>query len=111
MISGIGVDIENIKRFEKACENKNFLNLIFTDKEIIYCKNKKKPYMSFAGKFCAKESIIKAYDKKIILKNIEIINLESGKSEVRINGKINNRVKCSISHTNDYAVAFVVIEK
>src|SRR3989344_2100696 len=109
MISGIGVDIESIKNFKKSYKDKHFLNLIFTKEEIRYCQSKKEPYISFAGKFCAKEAVIKAYDKKISIKNIEIINLKSGKIRVKINGKINNKIKCSISHKKDYAIAFATI--
>jgi len=111
MVSGIGVDIEEIKRFKKTCKDRHFLELIFTEKEIEYCERKKEPYISFAGKFSAKEAVIKAYDKKIPIKNIEVINLESGKLSIKINGKIDNKIKCSISHTKDYAVGFVVINE
>lgn len=110
MISGIGVDIESITNFKKSYKDKHFLDLIFTKEEIKYCQSKKEPYISFAGKFCAKEAVIKAHNKKILIKNIEIINLKSGKIIVKINGRINNKIKCSISHKEDYAVSFVTIE-
>lgn len=110
MVSGIGVDIESIKNFKKSYKDKNFLNLIFTKKEIKYCQSKKEPYRSLTGKFCAKEAVIKAYNKKIPIKDIEIINLKSGKLKVKIKGKTNKKIKCSISHKNNYAIAFVVIE-
>lgn len=111
MILGVGVDIESIKRFKKSYKNKNFLNLIFTEEEIKYCQSKKEPCISFAGKFCAKEAVIKAHRKKIPIKDIEIINLKSGKLEVRINGRTEDKIKCSISHTEDYTIAFVIIHE
>ena len=107
MVNSIGVDIEEVKRFKNT--KNHFLNLIFTKREIKYCKSKKKPYISFAGKFCAKEAVIKAYSKKIPIKDIEVVNLKSDKLEVRIRGKPAKRINCSISHTNNYAIAFVVI--
>ncbi len=107
MISGIGVDIEEIKQFENKSEN--FLNLIFTDKEIKYCKRKKEPYVSFAGKFCAKEAVIKALDKKISIKDIEVLNLKSGFPVIYVKGKKNNKIHCSISHSEKQAIAFVII--
>ena len=111
MITGIGVDMESVKRLKKASQNKEFLDLVFTQREIRYCKKKKKPHISFAGKFCAKEAVIKAYNKKISFKNIEIINLRTGKIGIFINGKRNNNIHCSISHTEEYAVAVAVLEK
>lgn len=111
MILGVGVDIESIKKFKKVSKDKNFLGLIFTEREIKYCQSKKEPYISLAGKFCAKEAVIKAHGKKIPMKKIEIINLESSKLAVKINGKENKKIKSSISHVEDYAIAFAVINK
>ena len=70
---------------------------------------KKEPYISFTGKFCAKEAVIKASNEKLAMKDIEILNKKSGKLKVLIKGRENSAIQCSISHTNDYAVAFVVI--
>jgi holo-[acyl-carrier protein] synthase len=108
MILGTGVDIELLKRFKN--NNKNFYELIFTEREIDYCNKKKNPHISYAGKFCAKESIIKAFGKKMHPKEIEIINDLEGKPEVYIKGKLNKNVKCSISHAGEYAIAYAVIE-
>lgn len=111
MISGVGIDIESVQRFKESYQDSNFINLIFTKSEITYCQAKKEPYISFAGKFCAKEAIIKASDKILSIKSIEVINEDSGKIKIMIDGKINHQIHCSISHTADYAVAIVVIEK
>lgn len=111
MVLRIGTDIENIKRFKKACKNRKFLDLIFTDKEIKYCQQKKKPYVHFAEKFCIKEAVIKAYSKKILIKNIEIINLKSIKPKVSVNSKIDKKIRCTTLHTENYVVAFVAIDK
>jgi len=107
----IGVDIEEITRFKKMHLNSRFLNIIFTKKEQELCKKKKEPYISFAGKFCAKEAVIKSWKGKINIKDIEVINSSQGKIEIWIKGKHNPKIKCSVSHTKKYAVAFVIIEK
>ena len=103
----VGIDIEKISRFKK--KPVTFLKSIFSDKEIDYCKNKSDPSASFTGKFCAKEAVIKAYNKKITARNIEILNDESGKIKVYIDGKWQNNITCSISHTNDTAIAIAMI--
>jgi len=109
MISGIGIDIENINRFEALSEE--FLKLTFTDKEIEYCKDKVNPSQSFAGKFCAKEAIIKASDIKISVKDIEILNNEDGKVIVNLQGQRKENILCSISHNKDYAIALAIINE
>ncbi|VVB83553.1 4'-phosphopantetheinyl transferase superfamily protein [uncultured archaeon] len=111
MISGIGADIELITRFKKKFANKRFFELIFTERERDYCEKKKEPIISYAGKFCAKESVIKAFGKKIFFKEIEIINNQKGIPEVYIKGKLNKSIHCSIAHSGEYAVAYVIIDK
>ncbi|MDP3734729.1 MAG: holo-ACP synthase [Nanoarchaeota archaeon] len=111
MITGIGVDIESAQRFKESYQDEHFINLIFTKQEIAYCNTKKEPYVSFAGKFCAKEAVIKASEQKRNMKSIEILNDDSGKVKVSIDGHENKHIFCSISHTSDYAVAFVIINK
>ena len=108
MINGVGVDIESTKKFKNV--SSEFLNLVFTLKEIEYCKKKKEPHICFAGKFCAKEAVIKSFSKKIFIKDIEIINEEEGKPQVYIKREFKKNIQCSISHTNEYAIAYVINE-
>ena len=111
MVLGVGVDIESVKRFEESKDNEKFLDFIFTKKEIEYCKAKKEPSISFAGKFCAKEAVIKALNSKLSPKQIEILNNESGNPLVYINRILDQNISCSISHTKEYAIALVTIIK
>ena len=86
MVLATGVDIESVERFKSLYTNDHFINLIFTQKEIDYCMNKSEPHISFAGKFCAKEAVLKAVSNKIGMKEVEIINSSSGKPFVYIKG-------------------------
>nr|AQS28766.1 hypothetical protein [uncultured archaeon] len=108
MIEGIGVDIEEIQRF-KTKKIEKFLNSVFTKREIAYCENKKDPSMSLAGKFCAKEAVIKASKKALSPREIEILNKKDGKVKVYISGSYKKNILCSISHTKRNAIAFVII--
>lgn len=119
IIAGIGIDIIEVHRVEKAIENrgKMFLDKIFTANEQEYVKNKKLKYMHMAGRFAAKEAIKKALpDGREIGLNwheIEILNLEDGKPYVVLHGhakaimeKFNlSQVFISISHTEEFATA------
>ena len=109
MIKSIGVDIEDVKDFKKIIKDNKIINNLFTKREINYCNKKKEPWISFTGKFCAKEALIKAYKKNIEIKNIEILNKKNSKLAVLINGKEMKNIKCSIAHTKDKAIAFVII--
>ncbi len=110
MVQGIGVDIEEIARFKESYKDEHFINLVFTPREIAYCQKKKEPYISFAGKFCAKEAVIKASSKPLSVKQIEIINEKDGQPTVFINGIKEPFISCSISHTKDNAIAFVIMK-
>ncbi len=107
MVNGVGVDIECVENFRNA--DSKFLGMVFTDQEIAYCSSKKEPQMSFAGIFCAKEAVIKAHDKKIAIKDIEVRHLDSGKPKIALAGHEDDSIKCSISHSEGFAIAFVVI--
>jgi len=103
----IGIDIEKTSRFSLQ-NKKNFFSLLFTKREIEQCKEKKEPHIAYAGKFCAKEAVIKAFEGKIDMKQIEILNTPEGKPEVYISGEKRSDIKCSISHTEENAIAFVL---
>ncbi len=119
MIKGIGVDICDIRKLKGAIErNKNFLNRIFSEREIKYCKNKKNSILHFAGRFAAKEAFIKAIScKKVKLVDIETINDKNGRPDIKITKTIRailkkkkaNRINISISHTDSTAVAVCVV--
>ena len=124
MILGIGTDIVSISRFQKALErhNQNFLKMLFTDYEITSTEMKKNRIIHLAGKFAAKESVLKAFGKGlgegISLREIEIVNNKMGKPEVHLHGnglelamkmKIKN-IHITISHEKQFAVAFILFE-
>jgi holo-[acyl-carrier protein] synthase len=105
----IGIDIEEISRFsEKKIEhNRTFYKKIFTKKEMEYCMKKKNPYQHFTVRFCAKEATIKALkNKKIDLIQIEII-IKNNIPSLKLPYKIETSL--SLSHTNTYATAVVLI--
>ncbi len=93
IISGIGIDIVEVTRVEKAIKGRgdSFVGRIFTDKEREYAGSKKFRYMHLAGRFAAKEAVKKALpDGKEIGMNwheIEILNSEDGKPYVVLHGR------------------------
>ena len=86
MILGIGVDIIEISRIQKAIERwgEGFLNHVFTPEEIAYAQKHKFPYPHFAGRFAAKEAVYKALgDPQAGWKDIIVTNDEKGKPHCR----------------------------
>lgn len=97
-------------------QGNRFKQKLFTDTEITYCDSKAVPAIHFAGRFAAKESLKKALMSgkilnQISMKNIEIINDESGAPFVNIldSNALFTSAQVSISHTDDHAIAFALI--
>jgi len=116
----IGIDIIEIARIEKVIARwgESFLYRIYTESELKLCH--KKP-SSLAARFAGKEAVIKAFGtqtKGIGWREIEILAEPSGKPLVHLYGKAQNQadrlgldeLAISLSHSKEYAVAFVVGE-
>ncbi len=123
MIQGIGTDIVEVKRIgDKLLRNEAFKTHVFSAAEIAYCEKQKIPPVHFAARWAVKEAYLKAYGLRFIgnhrLHEIETIHNEDGKPSVKLNGqsavmhevKKLGRIHVSISHTEIYAVAYVIIE-
>ena len=114
MIFGIGTDITEISRIKRLAEDTKFLKRYFTEQEISYIGDK---YHSAAAMYAAKEAYSKALGTGVrgfCLKDIEIFHDELGKPYIKAynNAYIDNcDIFLSLSHCNEYAVAYVIIEK
>lgn len=116
---GIGVDIESIERFRKpnVTDNKQFLDNIFTKKELEHCFSKNKPEQHLAARYAGKEAVVKALcslgKTSIDYSDIEIINNKYNVPIVKIDNKDLDslKIKISLAHCEDKAVAFAVVEK
>ncbi|MFA6941393.1 MAG: holo-ACP synthase, partial [Clostridiaceae bacterium] len=82
MIKGIGTDIIEIKRIEKAIENESFIYKVFNENELKDINGNNLKANSLAGKFSAKEAVSKALGTGIrgfSFKDIEILKDNPGK--------------------------------
>lgn len=114
MIRGIGTDIIEVDRIAKAVERwgDQFLDHVYTRDEINYCLKHKYAAQNFAGRFAAKEAVIKALGDTANLewRDIRINNAANGKPVCVIDKKkVKADIQISISHTKTYAIAFAVI--
>ena len=120
MIIGIGTDIIEIDRIEKAINNnKNFLSKIFTDNEIELFRKRNMRIEVIAGNFAVKEAISKAIGTGIrgfSLIDIEVLRDDLGKPIAYLNNNVEKiinkkyKLNVSISHNKTSAVAFVILE-
>ncbi|MCX7785839.1 MAG: holo-ACP synthase [candidate division WOR-3 bacterium] len=120
-IFGIGIDLVEVRRIQKAIERfgMRFKNRIFTDTEQKFCEAQSQKYLSYAARFAAKEAFSKALGTGlrgiISWQDINIIDDEKTPPKLEIKGKAkdilnNKKTLLSITHTDEYAGAVVIIE-
>ncbi len=124
MIVGLGVDLIEIERVKQAHEKhgRRFIERLFTSAEALYCLKKKDPYPSLAGRFAAKEAVIKAFSHgfggRWKWTQIEVVREPSGKPGLKLTGimekirkqrKIGNML-LTIAHSKRDATATVIFE-
>ena len=124
IIFGIGTDIISINRIKNSLKNKNFINRIFNEKEILKCKRINNSINCYAKRFAAKEAFSKALgtgiSNGINFNEIVILNKKSGKPYINIIGQTKKvldkkfkrkktKISLSLSDEKKYAVAFVTI--
>ena len=124
MIYGIGIDMVEIPRIEKALERwgDRFLTRVFTQAEIKYCQQSLRAASRFALRFAAKEAFSKAlgsgFRNGLGLRHIEVVRGPDGHPRLGLHMRakelcerhgINNSF-VSLSDSGLYAVAVVVLE-
>lgn len=124
MIVGLGVDLIEIERVKNAHlkHGDRFIKRLYTGAEADYCLRKKDPYPSLAGRFAAKEAVIKAFSHgfggRWKWTHIEVTRELSGKPSLRFTGIMEklrverniNQVHLTIAHSKRDATAVVILE-
>lgn len=123
IVIGLGTDIVEVSRIKKAIENQKFLERVYTEKEQKYCGGRgNSGAASFAGRFAAKEAVLKAFGTGLRdgkLTDIEIVNDELGCPKLNLYGFFREKANemgvtnslVSISHCKEYATAQCIMER
>ena len=118
-IVGLGVDICEIARMERALtRHRAMRERVFTPEERAYCDSRARPAESYAGRFAAREAVIKAlggYRRKR-WQDISVTRSPSGAPAIRLDGNAKlradalgvERVLITFTHERTSAVAFAV---
>jgi holo-[acyl-carrier protein] synthase len=124
MILGTGVDIAEVERIAAAIERygERFLRRVFTEREIHYCRSKKNVAERFAARFAAKEAAMKAIGtglrRGVTWHDVEVTREPGGRPTLLLTGKARGfadkmgvqRAALSLSHTEQWAIAQVILE-
>jgi holo-[acyl-carrier protein] synthase len=118
-IVGLGVDICEIARMERALSrHPTMRQRVFTPEEIAYCDGKGRPAESFAGRFAAREAVIKALGgyRGRHWQDISVTRRPSGAPAIALAGNAKRRadalgvtgVHITFTHEKTNAVAFAL---
>ena len=118
-ILGLGIDICEIERMERAlARHASIRERVFTPEEIAYCESKARPAESYAGRFAAREAVIKALGgyRGRKWQDISVTRSPSGAPSIRLEGNAKqradalgvDRVMVTFTHEKTSAVAFAL---
>jgi holo-[acyl-carrier protein] synthase len=124
MIVGTGIDIAEVPRIRLSIERfgLRFLERIYTAKEMQYCDSKANRVERYAARFAAKEAAMKAlgtgWNHGVRWRDCEVIRMPGGRPTIAFHGKAGEfatklgvkNAALSISHTEEQAIAQVILE-
>ena len=119
-ILGIGTDIIECARIAQMIEKHGelFLTRVYTAQEIAYCSGRKAANQHYAGRWAAKEAVLKAlgtgWAHGIHWTDVEVVNEQGGKPNIVLDGQAREicrqqgieHMLISISHCRNYATAY-----
>jgi holo-[acyl-carrier protein] synthase len=120
MIYSVGIDLIEIERIKKAIDNwgDKFIRRFLGEEERILYHEKTNKVQFAAGRFAAKEAVIKSLgavlESGVHLKDIQVLNDLYGKPYVHLEDVVRERVldkevKVSITHERKMAAAVAVL--
>jgi holo-[acyl-carrier protein] synthase len=121
-VLGIGTDIIECLRIAQMIERhaELFINRVYTPFEIDYCQTRKQSTQHFAGRWAAKEAVLKAlgtgWIRGISWRDVEVRNDRGGKPTAVLSGGAKeamerlgaSEVMLSISHCRSHATAYAL---
>src|SRR5207249_12155104 len=118
-INGIGVDLVNIPRMRDVIDRwqDRFLQRVFTEQEIAYCRARRDPVPHFAARFAAKEAAMKALGTGLRLgvkwRELEVRRERGQAPTLELHGRSRElglarggrRMLLALTHEGEYALA------
>jgi holo-[acyl-carrier protein] synthase len=114
--SGLGIDLLEIERLERALErHPRLAERVFTEAERDYAAARARPGRHLAARFAAKEAVVKALGLRgaFGLREVEILAGEP--PAVSLSGRAaeaagDDRIEISLTHSRDFAAAVAIVD-
>ncbi len=114
----MGIDLVGVPRLARLLsEQPEIAGTLFTERELAYCRPKRRRDEHLAGRFAAKEAVLKSFGtglgQRMRWTDVEIVNEPLGRPRVHLHGEVAEwatrhgltGVDVSLSHTADLAIA------
>jgi len=125
MIIGIGIDNVRTRRMKEILLKwaDRVENRVFDEEELEYSRTQGETHLHLAARFAAKEALFKAMGKGLSdgmsWTDVKVRNDEAGKPHLLLDKRAKeiaremdvSRIHLSLSHTDDCALAVVILEK
>ena len=124
MIVGTGIDIAEVERIRQTIERfgRRFIERVFTADEIRYCESKANKIERYAARFAAKEAAMKAigtgWNRGVTWRDVEVRRSPGQRPTMVFHGRAADfftalgakRAHLSLTHTQEFAMAQVILE-
>ncbi|MDO8521041.1 MAG: holo-ACP synthase [bacterium] len=111
-MTGVGVDIIELRRFRSVRFPARIAELVLTPREYARYESHTDALAYLASRFALKEAVIKAFPKELTYRDIEITK-EGKKPRVKLFGKqtSTDNILVSLAHSTDYVAGFAICAK
>jgi holo-[acyl-carrier protein] synthase len=112
MVAGVGIDLIEIERVERALERRPRLaERLFTEGELAYARERARPGRHLAARFAAKEAVIKALGRPVPPREIEVVG--GRPPTLRLHGRAaeaaaGSEIAISLTHSRESAAAVAI---
>jgi holo-[acyl-carrier protein] synthase len=112
MARGVGIDLIEIERVERALERRPRLaERLFTDAELAYARERARPGRHLAARFAAKEAVIKVLGEGVPMRQIEVVSGEP--PTLQLHGRAADvageaEISISLTHSGENAAAVAI---
>jgi holo-[acyl-carrier protein] synthase len=109
---GVGIDLIEIERVERALERRPRLaDRLFTPAELAYARERARPGRHLAARFAAKEAVIKALGQGLPMRQIEVVSGEP--PQLQLHGRAaevagDAEIAISLTHSQESAAAIAI---
>jgi holo-[acyl-carrier protein] synthase len=118
----VGIDVVAVERMQRLLgEHEDAASTLFTDRELAYCRTRRRGMEHLAARFAAKEAVLKAFgtgmDRGMRWTDVEVVHAPGGRPAVELHGAVGElahrrglgQLEVSLTHSGGLAAAHALL--